>query len=248
MRKIRFCTAALLTSALLSLCAGAAPAEVLKFTGSPGFLLSPAMVVGVYTPEGKTNFATFHRGGVASSGKNGAPLRIVFGINNTGRSYTYQFLKAAGACTINLPSVKHMADVMLFGRYSGRPLSGNQALLTENGGYQDKLAVTGLTAVRGSAVNAPMIEEFPISLECELEDEISVTEGRPNRLMVLKVVKVWADESYLDAGGKISPMSSAPDSSILYYSGSRSPAGGFYGYGEFVGKSGQISAPYRAKK
>ena len=94
MRKIRFCTAALLTSALLSLCAGAAPAEVLKFTGSPGFLLSPAMVVGVYTPEGKTNFATFHRGGVASSGKNGAPLRIVFGINNTGRSYTYQFLKA----------------------------------------------------------------------------------------------------------------------------------------------------------
>ena len=57
------------TLSLLSLRAGMASAESLKFTGSPHFLPAPLMVVGVYTPEGQANFAPFHRGGVLASGK-----------------------------------------------------------------------------------------------------------------------------------------------------------------------------------
>ena len=248
MKRTKIRAAVLPALAALLLCAASASAETLKFTGSPGFLLSPIMVVGVYTPEENTNFATFHRGGVVSSGADGGEMRVAFGINNSERSYTYRCLKASGACTINLPSVKYMSEAALFGHFSGRPLSGDAPLLPANGGYQDKLAPTGLTARKGEAVNAPMIEEFPISLECEFEDEVAVSGGRPNRLMILKVKKVWADEAYIDAGGKINPLNGAADSSIVFYSNSTSASGGFYGYGEFVGKSGEVSKPYKDDK
>ena len=69
------------TLSWLSLHAGMASAESLRFTGSPHFLPAPLMVVGVYTPEGQANFAPFHRGGVLASGKDGGPMRIGFGIN-----------------------------------------------------------------------------------------------------------------------------------------------------------------------
>ena len=60
MKRTKIRAAVLPALAALLLCAASALAETLKFTGSPGFLLSPIMVVGVYTPEGNTNFATFH--------------------------------------------------------------------------------------------------------------------------------------------------------------------------------------------
>ena len=66
--------------------------------------------------------------------------------------------------------------------------------------------------------------------------------------MILKVKKVWADEAYIDAGGKINPLNGAADSSIVFYSNSTSASGGFYGYGEFVGKSGEVSKPYKDDK
>ena len=40
----------------------------------------------------------------------------------------------------------------------------------------------------------------------------------------------------------------APDSSIVFFSHSRAANGGFYGYGELLGKSGSISDAYRQKK
>ena len=237
------------TLSLLSLHAGMASAESLRFTGSPHFLPAPLMVVGVYTPEGQANFAPFHRGGVLASGKDGGPMRIGFGIKgNAEKSWTYQCLKGTKACTVNLPSVKYLAEAELLGRYSGRPLSGDVPLLSENSGFQDKLAVTKLTAVKGTVVNAPMIEEFPISLECELEEDVPIAEGSKSRLMILVVRKVWVDEAYLDAAGKINPKNAEPDSSIVFFSHSHAENGGFYGYGELLGKSGPISDAYRQKK
>ena len=78
------------TLSLLTLHAGMASAESLRFTGSPHFLPAPLMVVGVYTPDGQANFAPFHRGGVLASGKDGGPMRIGFGIKG---SSIYHLLK-----------------------------------------------------------------------------------------------------------------------------------------------------------
>lgn len=227
---------ALLALFALVLCASAAFAELLDFSGSPHLLPAPVMVIGAYTPEGQANFAVFHRGGVLSSGEGGGPMRVSFGIKGDAeRSLTYQSVKASGACTVNLPSLKYLAETDLLGSFSGR---------APDGGFQDKLRAAELTAVRGEAVNAPMIEEFPISLECELEDDIAIAPGSKNRLMILKVKKVWADESYIDAKGRINPMNAEADSSLIFFSHSHAENGGYYGYGDFLGKSGEVSKGY----
>ncbi|MCR4817720.1 MAG: flavin reductase [Fretibacterium sp.] len=218
-----------------------ASADWLKFTGSPHFLPAPLMVVGAYTPEGQANFGVFHRGGVLSSGKDGGPMRIGFGIKgNAEKSFTYQIIKTSGVCTVNLPSIKYLAETDLLGSFSGKAPGGE---------FQDKLKVTGLTAVRGSEVNAPMIEEFPVSLECELEEDIAIAPDSKSRLMILKVRKVWADEAYLDANGKINPMAKeGGDSSLAFFSHSHGKNGGYFGYGDFLGKSGKVSERFLETK
>lgn len=223
----------LLALLALAFCVSAASADLLKFSGSPHFLPAPVMVIGAYTPDGQANFAVFHRGGVLASGKDGGPMRVGFGIKGDAeKSFTHQNVKASGVCTVNLPSLKYLAETDLLGSFSGRK---------PDGGYQDKLKSAGLTAVKGAAVNAPMIEEFPISLECELEDDIAIAPGSKSRLMILKVKKVWADEAYIDAKGKINPMTADKDSSLVFFSHSHGANGGYYGYGDFLGKSGGIS-------
>ncbi|MBR1672180.1 MAG: flavin reductase [Fretibacterium sp.] len=236
MRKI---FAALLALFVLTVEAPVASAELLKFSGSPHLLPAPVMVVGAYTPGGQANFAVFHRGGVLTSGKDGGSMRVSFGVKGDAeKSLTYQSVKASGACTINLPSLKYLSETDLLGSFSGRAPCGC---------FQDKLKAAGLTAVKGAEVNAPMVEEFPISLECELEDDIAIAPGSKSRLMILKVRKVWADEAYIDAKGKINPMSVSgdPDSSLIFFSHSHAENGGYYGYGSFLGKSGEISKRYR---
>ena len=227
---------ALLTIFVVTLSASIASAELLGFSGSPHFLPAPVMVIGAYTPDGAANFAVFHRGGVLASGKDGGPMRVSFGIKGDAeKSFTYQNVKASGACTVNLPSLKYLAETDLLGSFSGR---------APDGGFQDKLKAAGLTAVKGTAVRAPMIEEFPISLECELEDDIAIAPDSKSRLMILKVRKVWADEAYIDAKGKINPMTADKDSSLVFFSHSHGTNGGYYGYGDFLGKSGEISKRY----
>jgi hypothetical protein len=70
-----------------------------------------------------------------------------------------------------------------------------------------------------------MIQEFPISLECELEDEVHIDPEGKARLMILKVRKVWADEAWNDAGGRICP-TSTDGNSLVFFSHSHGSNGG----------------------
>ena len=60
----------------------------------------------------------------------------------------------------------------------------------------EKFKKSGLTAVKSKRVNAPIIQEFPFVMECELIEcgEYGV---------VGKIVNVTADEAILDESGKI---------------------------------------------
>ena len=252
----RMLTGMLSLAATLALGVSGAAAETLQFTGSPHFLPAPVMVIGSYSPEGQANFAPVHRGGVLASaampkeGEPGEPgtMRFAVTIKDATKSFTYDCVKATRACTINFPSLRQLAETDLLGSFSGRPLADGKPLLQANGGYQDKLKVTGLTATKGEAVNAPMIKEFPVSLECELEDEIAFDPASKSRMLVLKVKKFWADSDYLDADGGINVLADGPDSSLVFFSHSHAENAGYFGYGEFVGKSGEVSKQYREKQ
>lgn len=69
----------------------------------------------------------------------------------------------------------------------------------------DKFERTGLHAVKSERVDAPVIAEYPLTLECEVVE----MQPQPYGLRVLgKIVNVIADEKVLDDAGKIDAASS----------------------------------------
>ena len=66
----------------------------------------------------------------------------------------------------------------------------------------DKLAKAGLTTTKSELVNAPIINELPMSLECKVK-------SFDNGILVGEIVNVNADESIL-TDGKVDPMKLKP--------------------------------------
>ena len=102
----------------------------------------------------------------------------------------------------------------------------------------DKFERSGLHAVKSSHVNAPIIDEFPIVMECELL-EIVNTENL--HAVVGKIVNACADEKVLDDKGKVDP--SKVDALIFDQF-----QNGYYVVGEKVGKAWNAGAHLMKKK
>lgn len=62
----------------------------------------------------------------------------------------------------------------------------------------DKFTKAGFHATKSEFVNAPIIDELPMALECEL-----VSYDMESNFMVGKIVNVSADERIVDEGSKI---------------------------------------------
>lgn len=93
------------------------------------------------------------------------------------------------AFTVALADRAHMAEA----DYAGI-VSGNQVA--------DKFARSGLHAVPSERVNAPVIAEFPVTMECELAE---VVESKTLYAVVGTIVNTLADERVLDEKGKVDP-------------------------------------------
>jgi len=92
----------------------------------------------------------------------------------------------SGAFTVSIADDKHVIEADYVGIVSGNK-------------EPDKMKKAGLTAVKSEFVNAPVINEFPMTVECKLlkfnEDGICIGE----------IVNVSADESVLGSDGLIDP-------------------------------------------
>lgn len=92
----------------------------------------------------------------------------------------------SGAFTVSIADAKHVIEADYVGVVSGNSVP-------------DKMARAGLTAVKSAFVNAPVINELPMAIECKLlkfnEDGICIGE----------IVNVSADESVLSEDGLIDP-------------------------------------------
>ncbi len=66
---------------------------------------------------------------------------------------------------------------------------------TTSGRYHDKFQDIGLTPLDSSEVNAPMIKECPVNLECEVQDMIELGS---HEMFIAKVVAAHADEDVLE--------------------------------------------------
>lgn len=98
-------------------------------------------------------------------------------------------LKESKAFAVSIADEAHMDVADFFGIASGNRVD-------------DKFERTGYHAVKSDKVNAPVIEEFPVTIECELA-EIVNTENVFG--IVGKIVNVKANEEVLSDNGKIDP-------------------------------------------
>jgi flavin reductase (DIM6/NTAB) family NADH-FMN oxidoreductase RutF len=77
--------------------------------------------------------------------------------------------------------------------------------VTSGNKVADKFAHSGLTSVKSAHVDAPLIAELPLALECKL-----VSYDENSELLLGEIVNVTADESVLDENGKLSVEKLAP--------------------------------------
>lgn len=69
----------------------------------------------------------------------------------------------------------------------------------------DKLAKSGFHTTKSAFVNAPLIDELPIALECRLKDYKPET-----GMMRGEIVNVSVDERVLDENGNVDPAKASP--------------------------------------
>ena len=106
--------------------------------------------------------------------------------NLTETHKTVQNIKARGAFTVSIADAAHIVEADYFGVESGNKVA-------------DKFARSGLTASKAETVDAPVINEFPICLECRF---IEYQNNEYGCGVIGKVVNVTADESVM-VDGKI---------------------------------------------
>ena len=102
---------------------------------------------------------------------------------------TTKNIRVSGAFTVSLADREHTAEADFLGIATGNKMP-------------DKFAKSGLSAEKSAFVNAPVIPEFPVTMECELA-EIVDTENL--HAVVGKIVNVSADEKVLGKDGKVDP-------------------------------------------
>ena len=138
---------------------------------------------------------------------------------------TWLNIKASRAFTVALADKDHMAAADFFGIASGNRIS-------------DKFERTGFHAVKSDRVHAPIIEEFPVVMECELLEFLHTdyVDG-----IVGRIVNVKAEEAVLGENGKVDPSRL----NALMFDQFQN---GYYVTGEKVGMAWNAGAPIMKKK
>ncbi len=147
----------------------------------------PAVLVTCGDVTGEKNAITLAWVGTASS----EPPCIAIGVRPT--RYSYGLIQRYGDFVVNLPRADQVPLLEYCGSVSGRT--------------EDKFAKAGLTAVRCENVRAPMVEEFPVSIECKVKNRVPLGS---HDLFVAEVLAVHADPAVLTDGiidpGKLNPV------------------------------------------
>ena len=141
----------------------------------------PVLMISTYNEDGTVDVMNMAWGGVC------APNMVALNITETHK--TAKNIKARGAFTLSIADIPHIEAADFFGIASGNKMA-------------DKFARSGLHAVKSEKVDAPVVEEFPLTLECKVAECQNTVYG----FRVLgEIVGTLAEESVLDESGKVDP-------------------------------------------
>ena len=145
----------------------------------PGVYPMPVLMVAAYDESGKVNVMNAAWGTITGMDK----IALCIGEDHK----TTKNIHQSKAFTVALADVDHMTEADFFGIASGNDM-------------EDKFERSGLHCVKSEKVNAPIIEEFPVTLECELAE---VIQTEHTHLIIGKIINTSAQEEVLDEKGKV---------------------------------------------
>ena len=174
-----------------------------NFGAKPMCYPMPVFIIGTYNADGTPNAMNAAWGGISEE------QEITICVD--AQHKTAENIQARKAFTVSMATADQMAACDYVGIVSANDVP-------------DKFSRAGFHAVKSEFVNAPIIEELPMTVECKLlkfnEDGICVGE----------IVNISADESILDESGKVDAKALNP---ICYDSVSH----GYWTLGEKVGQA-----------
>lgn len=179
-----------------------------KQVWKPGNMLYPLPVVMVtcQDEDGKPNIITIAWTGTICSD----PAMVSISVRK--ERYSYDMIRRSGEFVINLTT----EDLAWATDYCG----------VRSGRQVDKFVETGLTPIPAAKVNAPLIKEAPVALECKVKEILPLGS---HDMFIAEVVAVDADEAYMDENGKFDLAKANP----LVYS-----HGTYFTMGKEIGKFG----------
>ena len=137
----------------------------------------PVFIIGTYNADGSPNAMNAAWGGISEE------TEITICVDD--RHKTAENLMARKAFTVSMGTVRTMAACDYVGIVSGNK-------------EPDKFAKAGFHATASEFVDAPLIDELPMALECEV-----ISYDAETCRLVGRIVNVSADESILGENGKV---------------------------------------------
>ena len=150
-----------------------------SFGVKPYLFPMPAYMIGTYNEDETVDVMMMAWGGICAED--------MVALNLEAEHKTVANLETRKAFTLAVPGTDTLRESDFLGIASASKIA-------------DKFARTGLHAVKSERVDAPVIAEYPLTLECEAVE----MQSQPYGLRVLgRIVNVLADEKVLDDTGKI---------------------------------------------
>ena len=144
----------------------------------------PVYIIGTYNADGTPNAMNAAWGGITEEAE------ITICVDSSHK--TAENLLARKAFTVSMATAKYIAACDYVGIVSGNKVP-------------DKFSKAGFHAVTSQFVDAPLIEELPMALECEV-----ISYDEETCRLLGKICNVCADESILGEDGKIDVQKLAP--------------------------------------
>ena len=179
-----------------------------KLVWKPGTLVYPvpAVMVSCGDINGEKNIITIAWTGTINSD----PAMTYISVRK--ERYSYDIIKNTGEFVINLTTESIVKACDYCGVKSGRDV--------------DKFKEMNLTAQKASQINAPIIYESPVNIECKVKEIIPLG---THDMFLAEVVAVNVSDEYLDETGKFHFNASKP---VCYSHGH------YYSLGKYLGKFG----------
>lgn len=141
---------------------------------------SPMFIITSYKSNGLANACM--QSWTTFTGNEKGFYAIVSAVNKNG--HLYQTLHEKKEAVINFMSAEFYDRCM--------------ATIRNNQFETDEITVSGLTIAPAEVVNAPMIDECFLNLECKFKWEKEIVEGDDHVIVCLEVVNVHIDEDHLE--------------------------------------------------